>query len=151
MTSVSLVKQRLAAAVDAAAITWTTGGKTMKLTCYSYMPNDPELPCFVAGEVQIKVHNTMRGADVLIVTCTVFVSASEDLDAQQLLDQLISNEGTASVRNALLAARGLPGQAALSGAADDLAIDEVNGYGLIQVGGNDAYYGANIIVRVIGS
>lgn len=139
---ISLVKQELAAAVKAAGIP--------KLDAYSYLPTTPHLPCFFAGEVSIEVNNTFGGSDVAIVTCTIFVSAADDLDGQRLLDQLISRDGPMSVRAALLDARGAPGELALNGAAADFSIDRIDGYGLIQVGNNDTFYGANLTVRVIG-
>lgn len=139
----SLVKQELAAAVAAANIP--------NLDAYSYLPSMPHLPCFVATEVSINPNTTFGGCDTAEITCSIFVSGADDLDGQRLLDQLISRDGAYSIRAALLAARGAPGEAALNGAADDLSIERIDGYGLINAGDNNLYYGANITVRVIGS
>jgi hypothetical protein len=143
----SLVKQELANAIKVAEIP--------DLDSYSYLPDSPHLPCFIAGEVDIEVNNSFGpgpgGFDIATVTCSVFVSDADDLDGQRKLDQLISRSGTYSVRQALWAARGEPGQAALNGACDDFSIDRISGYGLIQLGNNQSYYGANITVRLIGS
>jgi hypothetical protein len=139
----SLVKQELANAITVAEIPG--------LDAYSYLPSSPHLPCFFAGEVSVEVNNTFGGSDIAVVTCSVFVSAADDLDGQRKLDQLISRSGPYSVRTALMAARGEPGEFALNGACDDLSIDRIDGYGLIQVGNNETFYGANITVRLIGS
>jgi hypothetical protein len=139
----STVKQRLAEAVAAAGIP--------KLDAYAYMPTSPHLPCFVAGEVSIEVNQTFRGCDLAYVTCSIFVSAADDLDGQQMLDKLISRSGLYSVRAALMEARGASGESALGGACDDFSIDRIDGYGLIQVGDNQTFYGANMTVRLIGS
>lgn len=144
----SLVKQALAAAVKAAAIP--------KLSAYSYLPDNPELPCFFAGEVQIKSNNAMGltpgGWDLTTITCGIFVAQGDDLDGQRMLDQLISRDGTYSIRQALYTyGRGAPGVAALGGLCDDLAIDGIDGYGVISLGDNKNFYGANLTVRLIGS
>lgn len=145
----SLVKQALADAVNAAAIP--------KLNAYSYLPDNPELPCFFAGEVSIKANNAMGlaspgGWDLAVVTCGIFVAQGDDLDSQRKLDQLISRSGTYSIRQALYAhGRGAPGVAALGGLCDDFAIDGIDGYGVISLGDNKNFYGANMSVRLIGS
>lgn len=143
----SLVKQALADAVTAYNIP--------NFDAYSYLPDNPHLPCFVAGEVDIQVNNSFGpgpgGFDIATVTCSVFVTDADDLDGQRKLDQLISRTGAYSIRQALWAARGLPGQAALGGLCDDLSLDRIDGYGMIALGDNRNYYGANLHVRLIGS
>lgn len=144
----SLVKQALADAVTAAEIP--------KLTCYAYMPDNPELPCFFAAEVSIKPNSafglTPGGYDTTTITCGIFVGMADDLDGQRKLDLLISRDGPYSVRNALYThGRGAPGVAALGGLCDDLVIDSIDGYGVISLGENRNYYGANVSVRLIGS
>lgn len=143
------VKIALAAAVTAAAIP--------KLSAYSYLPDDPELPCFFAGEVQVKSNNAMGllspgGWDLATITCGIFVSQADDLDGQRMLDLLISRSGPYSIRQALYDhGRGAPGQAALGGACDDIVCDGIDGYGVISLGDNKNFYGANLAVRLIGS
>lgn len=145
----SLVKQALRDAVKQAEIP--------KLTCYAYLPDNPELPCFLASEVSVRPNNAMGlltpgGWDLATVTCTIFTSAADDLDGQRILDQLISRSGPYSVRQALYTfGRGAPGAAALGGLCDDIVVDSIDGYGVISLGDNRAYYGANLSVRLIGS
>lgn len=144
----SLVKAALRDAVKAASIP--------KLNCYQYLPDNPELPCFWAGEVQIKANNAMGllspgGWDLATITCGVFVGTADDADAQRRLDQLISRTGTYSVRSALYThGRGAPGVAALGGLCDDIVVDSVEGYGIISLGENRNYYGATMSVRLLG-
>lgn len=138
---ISLVKEELAAAVRAAGIP--------NLDTYGFVPDRPSLPCFFAGEVEINPNVTFGGCDTADITCTVFVSAADDKDGQQMLDKLLSRSGTYSIRAALLAARGDPGDAALNGQADDLSIVAINGYRKYNVD-DSGFYGADIVVRVIG-
>lgn len=144
----SLVKQALRDAVTAAEIP--------NLASYAYLPDNPELPCFAATEVQIRSNNafglTPGGYDLTTITCVIFVGAADDADGQRKLDQLISRDGQYSVRSALYThGRGLPGQAALGGLCDDFAIDSIEGYGLITLGENRTYYGVTMTVRLIGT
>jgi hypothetical protein len=142
----SLVKKAIADAVRQAEIP--------NLTCYPYLPDNPELPCFWAGEVQIRANNAFGlrpgGFDITTITCGVFVGGADDKDAQRMLDRLISDTGDYSVREALYTHGSPPGDHALGGLADDLAIDSVDGYGQISLGENRNYYGATIAVRLIG-
>lgn len=144
------------ALVKAAIANSVKQAKIPQLTCYSYLPDNPELPCFWAGEVQIKPNNAMGlltpgGWDLTTVTCGIFVSQADDQDAQRKLDQLISRTGTYSVRQALYTyGRGAPGVSALGGLCDDLVVDGIEGYGLISLGENRNYYGVTIAVRLIG-
>ena len=145
----SLVKQALANAVKAAEIP--------NLEAYAYLPDNPELPCFYAGQVSIKSNNAMGlllpgGWDLATVTCGIFVSAADDLDGQRKLDQLISRSGPYSIREALYVhGRGADGDPALGGLCDDIVVDSIDGYSEISYTDNRVYYGANITVRLIGS
>jgi len=138
------VKTELAAAVRAADIP--------HLDAYAYAPAKPVVPCFYAGEVTIDPNGSFgAGHDVAEVTCRVLVGSSEDADGQMLLDQYLSRTGEHSIRAALLAARGEPGEAALNGAADDLSIVRIDGYRMLTDSSNESFYGADITVRVLGS
>jgi hypothetical protein len=140
----SLVKRELAAAVKAAGIA--------RLNCYGFSPAAPTIPAFTVGPVTIEPNVTFGGSDTAEFTCTVLVSQADDKDGQTLLDDLLSRDGEKSIRAALIAARGEPGDFALNGAADDLSIVRIDGYRLINWGGEEAtYFGADITVRVIGS
>lgn len=141
----SLVKKALADALK---------NKVPGLTTYSYLPDNPELPCFFAGEIQVRPNNsfgpTPGGFDITTITCGVFVSQADDLDGQRKLDQLLSRSGPNSIREAIYTYGSPPGEHALGGLADDLVIDGIDGYGVISLGENRNYYGANITVRLIG-
>lgn len=145
----SEVKQALAAAVTAAEIP--------KLNAYAYLPDNPELPCFFAGEVQVRPNNAMGlltpgGWDLAVITCGIFVAQGDDRDGQRMLDLLISRTGDYSIRQALYThGRGAPGVAALGGLCDDISLDGIDGYGVISLGDNKNFYGANLTVRLIGS
>lgn len=139
----SLVKAELAAAVAAAEIP--------NLDTYSFVPDRPSIPCFYAGEVAIEPNNTFGGSDVAEVTCRVLVSHADDADGQLLLDKYLSRSGDHSIRAALFAARGEPGELALNGAADDVVVVRIDGYRVFADSENNAFYGADITVRVIGS
>jgi hypothetical protein len=102
------------------------------LDTYAFAPAKPSIPCFYVGEVSIEPNNTFGdGCDVAEVTCRVLVSTADDADGQLLLDQYLSRTGTYSIRAALLAARGDPGELALNGKADDLMIVRIDGYRML--------------------
>lgn len=141
-----LVKVALRDAVIAAEIP--------DLDCYAYVPAKPHPPCFYPGEVTFAPNNSFGpgpgGYDTAEIVCRVLVSAAEDADGQLLLDRYLSRSGQYSIRAALLAARGAPGELALDGTADDLSILRIDNYRQIAAG-DDVYFGAQIIVRVVGS
>ncbi|MEU9888670.1 hypothetical protein [Sphaerisporangium sp. NPDC051011] len=121
------------------------------LSCFGYVPDSVPEPCFYAGEVEIDFDQTFgRGMDELLITCRLLVSRADDRAGQAALDSYLSGSGPDSVKAALVAARGAPGQPALGGLCDDLHLQRVQGYRLYQVGDRQ-YYGAELIVRVIGS
>lgn len=122
-----------------------------ELDCYSYVPDNPSVPCFYPGEVTIDPNQTFGGSDSAEITCRVLVSAGDDADGQALLDQYLSRSGPYSIRAALNAARGAPGELALGGAADDFVITKIDGYRMIPTPNQELLYGAQITVRVIGS
>jgi hypothetical protein len=122
------------------------------LDCFSFVPDDPPFPCFYAGEVTIEPNTTFgTGSDQADIMCRVLVGAADDADGQALLDQYLSRAGAYSIRAALLAARGAPGDFALGGAADDFLIVRIDGYRMIPSPNQELLYGAQILVRVIGS
>lgn len=150
---ISVVKAALRDAVDAAGIKIPGVGK---LQAHPNSPDSPNIPAFTCGQVVIDPMGTFgqnkgAGMEMVDVTCSVLVGIGESDDSQQLLDKLISKSGPYSVRAALAAARGEPGQPALDGAADDCWVTRVDGYRRLSYGGEDQnYYGADITVRVIG-
>lgn len=144
---ISVVKARLAAA----AATVDTVDPVGKLTCYGYTPDDPEIPCFYAGETTFQHNITFAGdVDRVEITCRVLTSTNEDLAGQRLLDRYLRRTGGTSVRAALLAARGAPGQLALDGACSDFNIERIQGYRLYRIGEGRTLFGAEIVVMAIG-
>jgi hypothetical protein len=61
------------------------------------------------------------------------VSRADDLSGQATLDALLSGSGPASLKAAIEAARGAPGQAAPGGAADDLQVVRAQSYRLYEM------------------
>lgn len=121
---------------------------------YYGVPDSMHLPCVCVGEVQITPSRTMGnaagpGMEEMVITISVFSSTVEDESGQKLLDALLSRNG--NIRKALWDMRGAPGQSALGGAADDLYLFDISGYGMISIGDNGTLYGANLSVRVIVS
>lgn len=120
------------------------------LTCTGYVPDSVVAPCFFVGEVDINYDRTMgRGTDELLFTCRVLAGRADDQSAQRILDALLSGAGPASLKQALEAARGAPGQMALGGLADDLHLERVQGYRWYEHAGA-SYVGAELAVKVIG-
>lgn len=141
----AVVKAELAAAVEAASIP--------ELDVYSFVPDAPHPPCFYPGECTFAPNNAFGngGFDIVDITCRVLTSAADDKDGQARLDKYLSRSGEYSIRAALLAARGAPGELALNDAADDLKIVRIDGYRMITSSTGPAFYGAQIVVQVIGS
>lgn len=147
------VKRELAAIVKANVGKPTTTPATPDLECFGYCPDIFPEPCFYTGETELDVNNTFGdGSDVARITCRVLVGHVEDEYAQGLLDIYLSRTGPGSIRAVLAsdAARGAPGQLALNGAADDLAVERITGYRMYEHA-ERKYYGAEIVVRVVGS
>jgi hypothetical protein len=121
---------------------------------YYGVPNTMHYPCICVGEVEITPAQTMGnqsgpGMESMVVTVSVFTSANEDESGQRLLDAMLARKG--KLRQAIWDMRGLPGQAALGGAADDIHLFNISGYGMIVIGDNSTAYGANLSIRVIVS
>lgn len=141
---VGLVRTRLAAAVQGV---YLSDGQ--KINAYPYVPDAPTVPCFYVGEAEYSAQDNFGGTDRVEIVCRVLTSTADDKAGQAALDQLLRRTGASSVRAALEAARGAPGQHALSGACDDFAVTRIRGYRLYRVGA-DAYFGAEITVLAVG-
>ncbi|CAM5535157.1 hypothetical protein [Streptomyces canus] len=121
-----------------------------KLTCLGYVPDSVVAPVFFVGEVDIVFDKTMgRGTDELQFTCRVLAGRADDRSAQRILDALLSGAGEASLKQAIEAARGAPGELALGGLADDLHLERVQGYRWYEHAGS-SYVGAELAIKVIG-
>lgn len=122
-----------------------------KLVCTGYLPDSVVTPCFYVAEVEInfdKAHG--RGMDELLFTCRAYASRADDRSSQQILDAMLSGSGAASLKAAIEAARGAPGEMALGGLADDLHLQRVQGYRWFEHAGS-TYLGAELTIKVIGS
>ncbi|MFF1685932.1 hypothetical protein [Streptomyces sp. NPDC058254] len=143
---ITAVRQGLAAA--AKAVTMPSG--VAKLKVFPYVPDAVAAPCFFVAEVDITYDKTFgRGTDELSFTCRVLISAANDRASQRTLDALLSGSGPSSLKQAIEAARGAPGELALGGAADDLRIERVQGYRWYEHAGAE-YVGAELVIKVIG-
>lgn len=120
------------------------------LNTFGYCPDSVPEPCFYSGEIEIDFDKAFgRGMDEMRVTCRLYVSRADDRSGQAALDRYLAGSGPDSIKAALVAARGAPGQAALGGLCDDLHLVRVQGYRMYQVG-EVQFYGAELIVRLIG-
>lgn len=138
---VGAVKKALAAAVRSAV---------PSLNCFGYLPDSIPEPAFCVGEVEITYDQAFaRGLDELLVTCLLLVSRADDRSGQAALDRYLSGSGPHSLKRAIEAARGAPGEAALGGLADDLHLQRVQAYRTYTTG-ETTYYGAEMVVRIIG-
>lgn len=144
---IALVRTRIAEA--ASAVVMPAGAPS--LTCTGYVPDGVTAPHFFAGEVEVTYDTAYnRSLDELQITCRVLVSRADDKSSQFILDALLSGSGPASLKQAIEAARGAPGEYALGGAAHDLHLMRVQGYRWYEHNGTQ-YVGAELIIKVIGS
>lgn len=141
-------KVRAALAEAASAVILPPGIKA-SLTCTGYTPDSVTEPHFFVGEFSAEYDKTYGRMDEVEYTCRVLVGRGDDRAAQELLDALLSRDGAASLKAAIEAARGAPGEAALGGLADDLHVTRMQGYRWYEHAGIQ-YVGAELMVRVIG-
>lgn len=121
-----------------------------KLTCTGYVPDAITAPHFFPAEYTVDFDRAMRRAlDEMEFICRVLVSRADDRAAQQILDSLLAGAGTASLKQAIEAARGAPGEYALGGLAHDLHVMRIQGYRWYEHQGTQ-YVGAEIVIKVIG-
>lgn len=132
------------------ALAEAVGSAITSINAFGYCPDSVPEPCFYAGEVEIDFDRAFqRGMDELRITCRLLVSRADDRSGQAALDRYLAGSGPDSVKAAIEAARGAPGQPALGGLCDDLHLMRVQGYRMYQVG-EVQFYGAELIVRIIG-
>lgn len=138
------------AAIADAARTAVMPAGTAKLTCTGYVPDSVTAPHFFVGEYSVEFDKAMRRSlDEVELTCRVLVGRADDRAAQAVLDALLSGSGPSSLKAALEAARGAPGEYALGGLAHDLHVTRMQGYRWYEHQGTQ-YVGAELIVKVIG-
>ncbi|MFC8290070.1 hypothetical protein ACFUJ0_06090 [Streptomyces sp. NPDC057242] len=123
---------------------------TPKLTATGHVPDAITAPHFFAAEYSITYDKTMgRGLDEAELTCRVLVGRADDRAAQATLDGLLDGSGPSSLKQAIEAARGAPGEYALGGLAHDLRVTRMQGYRWYEHQGTQ-YVGAELTVVVIG-
>lgn len=121
-----------------------------KLTCTGHVPDAVVEPHFFCGEYSVNFDRAMRRSlDEVELTCRVLVSRADDRAAQRILDAMLAGAGPASLKQAIEAARGAPGDYALGGLAHDLHVMRIQGYRWYEHQ-NTTYIGAELIIKVIG-
>ncbi|MEV3995810.1 hypothetical protein AB0K62_08970 [Streptomyces halstedii] len=121
-----------------------------KLTCTGYTPDAVTEPHFFCGEYSVEFDRAMnRGLDTAELTCRVLVGLADDESAQRLLDAMLAGSGPGSLKAAIEAARGGPGEYALGGLAHDLHVMRVQGYRWYEHQGAQ-YIGAELIIKILG-
>lgn len=121
------------------------------LTCTPYVPDSITEPHFFVAESETsfdQAHN--RGMDVTEYTCRILVGRATDDGPQRELNAYTSGSGARSLKAALEAARGAPGELALSGACDDFHVVRIQSHRFYDYAGY-TYLGCEVLVRVIGS
>ena len=143
---ISAVRDAIAAAASTVVLPAGIG----KLVCTGYVPDAVTTPCFFVGEVEVTFDKAMaRRLDELLFTCRVLAGRADDRSAQRIIDALLSGSGEASLKAAIEAARGGPGEYALGGLAHDLHLQRVQGYRWFEHAGA-TYVGAELVIKVIG-
>ncbi|MFJ8743422.1 hypothetical protein ACIRL2_29105 [Embleya sp. NPDC127516] len=143
---ISAVRAAIATAARAVVLPKIAG----HLTCSGFTPDAVIEPHFFVGEYNITYDKAFgRGQDEVEFTARVLVGRADDRTAQAHLDAMLSGGGPASLKQAIEAARGAPGEAALGGLADDLHVVRVAGYRWYEHAGTQ-YVGAELTIRVIG-
>ncbi len=135
----------LAAAVNAAELR----PHGFQVTALPYGPDSmPDLPCWYPAEFVGNYNKTFSGLTDLTITSRLLLSRSDD-KAGQRQAQKLAGAGANTIRSALHAARGAPGQEALDGAADDLVLQRVSGPRLVDIG-EKSFYVLEFTIFVMG-
>lgn len=121
------------------------------LTCLPYVPDSIAPPVLYVQPDAITYDQAFgRGLDYIDLSIHVVVQAVDDLSSQQLLDAYLAGSGPQSVYAALAGARGMPGQSALGGVADDFHLTSAVEYQPYVID-NIRHLGVRLQLRVIGS
>ncbi len=122
-----------------------------KMHTYEYVPSRIIAPAWIVEQKDsIDPHMTHGNRFRVKFVGTVVVPWVDPREAQMNLAKLRSQTGASSIFAALEAAKGLSGQLALSGAADDLNVESIGEPGKQTIGDTD-YLGAEFTIEVIGS
>jgi hypothetical protein len=145
MLDLNAVATAVTAAVTAQAI--TLDGKLV--TAADFVPQAIDPPFFAVGEFENLVHRTYSGMNELTLKCAMYVSLATEDEGQRKCRAVASSSGANSVQGAVEAARGAPGQSALSGAANDIVLRNTSGPKVFEIAGK-AYYGVEFELYVVG-
>ena len=136
----ALVSQRIADAVKAVPDI---------VSSLPYVPEAVTVPCFYVGEVSETYDQTYGGGLVdAELVCRVLVDRTATEGSQAQLKRFMMRSGPTSVKAAIEGDRSQP--QSLGGACADLHVRRLQGHRMYRVGEN-TYYGAEWIIRVIGT
>lgn len=134
----------LAAAINDAELQ----GATQKVTATEFAPEALSVPHFFPAEFTADYDKTFGGLTELIVIARLMLSRADD-KAGQAEARRLASAGQNTIRAALRAARGEPGEMALGGAADDVHLRRAQGPRLYEYG-EHSYYGLEFTIFVMG-
>lgn len=133
-----VISERIAAAADAVA----------GLNTSAYVPDAITEPHFFVAEPEISYDQTYGKTADLDITCRLLIGRQDDEASQTLLRRYLSTGNAESVKDAIEAARGGPGQPALDGAADDLWVRRAERPRWYDHNGTQ-YVGVDIQIKVV--
>lgn len=118
------------------------------LAAYPSVPDSIVEPAFVVytpDPIDFTGANA-RGCDEMIIVCLVCVSKTDDVAGQKLLRSYMNGSGPTSLKETL---EGPDATQNLGGACDDLFVQRWQNPRIYKFG-ETPYYGAQIVVKVIG-
>lgn len=134
----------IAAAVTAAQLTVND----RRVTATPFAPDNLTPPHFYTAEFDGSYDGTYAALTRLTLTCRLMLSSAAGFAGQQQA-KILASTGTGTLHQTFRGMRGAPGQAALSGACDDLHLQRVQGPRIFTIG-EAAYYGLEFTVFVMG-
>lgn len=138
---------------DQLALAVRTGVTGVPLTVFSHVPDDGPTPFAYVQTESVVYDKAFSGGSVeAYFTVVVMVSRADDLTAQRTIDALLTDFGTSSIRAAIQAANGAPGQEALNGEADFVhCIGTESPPRWYEWREGVKYHGVGLKVRVLGT
>lgn len=131
--NITLIHQRLAEAVNNAQLT----GNNLRVIATAYMPKKPEPPHFYPFNWRATYDRTHGGMVELTETWHLVLAMGDD-EAAHYEATGLAGTGEGTIRAAIIAARGGPGEDALGGAVDDIVLRSASGPNPVSVG--DTHY-----------
>ncbi|HEX5995357.1 MAG TPA: hypothetical protein VFY84_09480 [Jiangellales bacterium] len=135
----------LATAVNGSAIQ----GTTLQVTATAFAPDVPTVPHFFPAEIVGDYDRTFGGLMEVVLTARLMLSRATD-STGHLEAVTLASPGVGTISAAIDAARGAPGQPALSGACDDLHLRRVTGPRLYDYGTDGHFFGLEFTIFVMG-